>query len=84
MHKQYDWEHGPIINGGESIPVVHYMCRKEIIENINVCTLNVQNSQKWQRMQSQILQSESGRIIQRFGNEQVNCMCTDSVWVQRG
>ena len=35
MQKQYNWEHGPIINGGESIPVVHYMGRKEIIEIIN-------------------------------------------------
>ena len=29
-----------------------------------ICMLYVQNSQKWQRMQSQILQSESGRIKQ--------------------
>ena len=49
-----------------------------------ICMLYVQNSQKWQRMQSQNLQSESGRIKQRFGNEQVTCMCTDSMWVQRG
>ena len=39
---------------------------------------------KWWRMQSQILQSESVSIKQRFRNEQVNCMVTDSAWVQRG
>ena len=38
MQKQYDWEHGTIINGGESIPVVCYMCRKETI-NSRECTL---------------------------------------------
>ena len=64
------------INGGESVPVVHYiMCRKEIIGNINVLYM-CKTLKKWQRMQSQILQSESGRIKQRFRNKQVNCMCT--------